>query len=438
MRARWTACALIIGSLVLGRSQAAAPGEKETGVPATFYQSSRDDTRAPAQPPVAIRDAAVPVPPAAAAAVGSASCTRPFCNGERNSRVPDPHPREPLAVRWRSTLDPQLHPAVIAAAQDRIVVTGQIAWRLFDGKGETVKDDRMGDGELVVDPANGLFYFPDVDGYVAAHRLADGAKAFHLSVYFGDAYRRALIQREGRRMLVVSIEGMRDPLGNRKPRLSVIELQDLGDPFVLSEVGRLKSATRLEYLFRDTVDLRAAVHDGRLVLATGDRLYSADRDLRLQTELTGEFEPLSLSLDETLRAYMVVATENGRFLWVVSPEGQRVMSFPVPADTPPLSTPPIVGYDHRVYLVGGDRLLAVGVDGKLLWQRAGAAIAGAVVTADGHLLVAAGSELLDIAADGAVTVLHATRGDALRTAPVPRGDGEVLVASDEALYCLAP
>ena len=438
MRARWTACALITGSLVLGRSQAAAPSEKETGVPATFYQSSRDDTRAPAQPPVVIRAAPAPPPPPAASTAESAACTRPFCNGERNSRVPELHPRGPLAVRWRSRLDPQLHPVVIAATQDRIAVTGQIAWRLLNATGEAVKDERMGDGELVLDPANGLFYFPDVDGYVAAHRLADGAKAFHLSVYFGDAYRRALIQREGRRMLVVSIEGMRDPLGNRKPRLSVIELQDLGDPFVLSEVGRLKSATRLEYLFRDTVDLRAAVHDGRLVLATADRVYTADGDLRLQTELSGEFEPLSLSLDETLRAYMVVATEHGRALWVVTPEGQRVTSFPLPADMPPLSSPPIVGYDHRVYLVGGDRLLAVGVDGQLLWQRSGAAVAGAVVTGDGHLLVAAGSELLDIAADGAVTVLHATSGETLRTAPVPRAGGEVLVASTEALYCLAP
>jgi hypothetical protein len=330
-----------------------------------------------------------------------------------------------------------VRPAALLTAPDRVVVDGTDSWVLVDRAGHVVKDGERGDGELVTDPANGLFYFADTGGAIAAHSLRDGAKAFAVSVYFGDGFGRTFIERSERHLLVVSIERAVDAHGGEKPELSVVEVQDLGNPFTFSDTLRLTSARRVAYLFRDTVKLLAAGRRGGLALATEDRLYLADRQLALEAELTGTFVPEALSLDEAGRLHVIVGAADPRRLWVVTAEGRRVADVPVPAGAG-AAIPPVVGYDHRVIVVGHEEAAALSAAGKPLWTGpTHGGPAGASVTADDELLVAAGVELAAFGPDGARRVLY-TAENALRASPVMMADDEVLVVTDRELVYLAP
>jgi hypothetical protein len=165
-----------------------------------------------------------------------------------------------------------------------------------------------------------------------------------------------------------------------------------------------------------------------------DRIYLADRRLGLEAELTGTFVPLALSVDEDGRLDVVVGDGTSRALWVVTPEGRRVTNVAAPAGAGAI--PPVVGYDHRVFVLGREEATAVSAAGKALWTGAThGAPAGAAVTANEALLVAAGAELAAFELDGARRVLYTAEG-ALRTSPVMTADDEVLVATDRELLSL--
>jgi hypothetical protein len=435
MRACWLALALGCALLTGPERRPEAARAQEKKMSSTFYQSSREDTRAPAKPPVTIRDAIASWP---AEPAGGTECLRRFCNSERNSRSPFARAPRAYRQRWRAELSSQLRPAYVVAAGDRAAVVGLSSWALLDDSGALLHEEPMGDGEAVLDPGNDLVYFPNTNGRVAADSLRDGRQSFFLSVYFGDSFARAFIHRVGSRVIVLSIEQPTDPLRLSEPTLSVIEAHELQTPFVLSEVGRLKSAREVNHLFRDTVKLLAAMHDDRLVLATTDRVYTADVDLRLERELTGSFEPLQLSLDGSGRIYLVVRAEGALFLWALTTEGERVLNVRLPAELDRFDGPPIVGFDHRVYLVSGQRIRAIDRDGTTVWEHLAAyPVAGALITAGHELLVSAGSQVAAFDGKGDRSVLFEATGETLLTPPVLTRAGELLIASSRHLYCLA-
>jgi hypothetical protein len=101
--------------------------------------------------------------------------------------------------------------------------------------------------------------------------------------------------------------------------------------------------------------------------------------------------------------------------------------------------PPIVGRNHRAYILGTNRVLAIDPDGKLAWVRPlKSAQAAAVITKDDQLLVADGSDLAAFDTTGERRTLHSFAGELLVTPPVITKRGEILVASQRRLYSLRP
>jgi hypothetical protein len=267
--------------------------------------------------------------------------------------------------------------------------------------------------------------------------LSDGKQAFLLSLYFANTFRRELILRKAQRFLVVSVEEQRSPHSERVPNMSVVELHEMSTPLVLSEVGRVKSERRLNDLKRRTSRLLAAAHGGNVVLATDNAVYVADDELKLRTELTSDFEPAGLSLDEGGTIYLSVRYKGAPELWVVTPSGERVARVPLPLGFTPIA-PPIVGYDHSVYLVSAGRILAVGSSGQVLWDRALASVVGAVVGSDNGLLVSAGDSIVSLAATGEQQAVFRAEGDVLTSPPSMTAAGDVLVAGEKNVYSLRP
>jgi hypothetical protein len=124
-------------------------------------------------------------------------------------------------------------------------------------------------------------------------------------------------------------------------------------------------------------------------------------------------------------------------LWLLTQEGERSYAFEFPLGIVPGDTPPVIGFDHTVYLLAGQHLLAVAPDGKLEWSKqTSGPLIGAVATQD-KLLVAEGNTLSAWTRNGERTVLY-TAPEMFNSSPILTDSGDLLVASRSQLYCLRP
>src|SRR5262249_43624478 len=152
---------------------------------------------------------------------------------------------------------------------------------------------------------------------------------------------------------------------------------------------------------RRTTQLLAALHEETLVVATADHVYLTDLNLHIHADLKDSFEPIRMSLDETGRIYLVVRVKGQPALWLLTSKGERQLSVPLPVDLQYLLTPPVIGYDHRVFLCAPNHLVAIGPDGRRAWEQTPKqAMGGISATADDQLLVADGRELAVFDATG--------------------------------------
>ncbi len=365
-------------------------------------------------------------------------CARAFCDDGLTSRLPGEVAGARYKLRWALPLDLDHPPEAVVQDGGRIVVYGSGAFRLVDLEGhELLSVAGLGQSCVVLDAERGLFYLVDSYNRLMARRLSDGGEEFNLSVALGSAFARPFLARRGQRFLEVGIEQVTRPNPPQPPSLSFIEQLDLPAVPKLGTTGAVENLAALTALHIATTKLVVALHGDQLVFAVPGALYLSSTDLHPRVAFDGKFEPQRLSVDELGRIHLVAAVGAGRELWLVTPEGQRLAATPIPKELAALVAPPIVGCDHRVYLVGTGGVAAFDAAGKALWKRAlPGVVAGAAVALDDVLVVAAGAALLGYDGDGEARPLFATPGAAFVTAPAMSAAGELLVASPEALVCL--
>jgi hypothetical protein len=390
--------------------------------------------------PRPIRALAAPLVLERAAPAGGGAILRAAVNDERNSRVTASagplldNPRS-LILRWQAPLSRGMAPRSVLAANARLLVSYDGGWQLLNPGGATIQSGRLRASMAAIDPGSALFFAADEMGVIQARRLADGGTAFGVILTLGEDFLRSFIARHGARLVVASSEIWRDP-GTPQPNRSMIEVADVSQagPVTLDASG---GARVLEMLLRPSNLLLAAMHGDTVALATEDHLCLLDLDLKIRQVFTGSFVPAAMSLDEAGRMYLVAQSGERTELWLVTSQGERSYAFALPEGIASVDAPPIVGYDHTVYLLSGRQILAVGQHGRLLWQHASSApIGGAVVTADGQLLVAEGDSVAAFDAEGIRRVLYSIPGHPLVVPPLLTGDGELLVASRDTLYCV--
>jgi PQQ-like domain len=370
---------------------------------------------------------------------GDGGVLRPFVNERLNSRLAESLPSGAMRIRWQKDLSLGMNPIFLLQFGDRILAQGTDLWELFDLTGKSIQVAELARSSVVLDPTNALFYLARPDGTIAGRKLTDGTPAFILPVLFGPHFERSFLARLGQRFLVVSIERPISPHSDRQPNLSLIEVQDFGNPPVTDDLGFLTSAQRTASQDYKTTLLKAALHGERITFATPENLYISDLSLKARSILHEKFEPIAISLDEDGNIYLLVEAEGRKALWRVSAQGGRQMTFLIPRDMQVSAIPPIVGRNHRAYILGTNRVLAIDPDGKLAWVRPlKSAQAAAVITNDDQLLVADGSELTAFDATGERRTLHSFAGELLATPPAITKRGEILVASQRRLYSLTP
>jgi outer membrane protein assembly factor BamB len=135
--------------------------------------------------------------------------------------------------------------------------------------------------------------------------------------------------------------------------------------------------------------------------------------------------------------YLVVFHEERLNLWLVNSDGEKAYAVELPKEVGNIYYPPIIGYDHRVYLLSDKRLMAFNSRGDFIWEyKTQSEIAGAVITADNQLLLTIGSELGAFEANGRYKMLYEFEGESLQTPPTLTSNSELLVASRSNFYCL--
>lgn len=362
--------------------------------------------------------------------------SRGYINEELNSRLPFALNNGGWKIKWQAELSSSFTPLAVLETKERIVVESEGIWWLFDKDGKKLQHGPFSASGIVLDKEN--FYAADSTGLIVARRLSDGSDVFGLSLFFGQEYERTFMIRKGLRFLAVSTGRELDSHISDTKENSLIELVDLGEPVKTDSNGLLKSSKPLAHLVRKTKLLLIAMHGETIVFAAQNRIYLADMNLNITQALSGEFTPLTMSLDESGRIYLIVEEKKGRSLWLLLPTGELAMTFELPSSFGQIIAPPIIGYNHQVYIVAYNKILAVNSPGKLVWQSSvEKKISGAVITADEQLLVSAESELLAFDAKGQKRILFTVSNDNIQISPVLTSSGEILFASRKHLYCLS-
>jgi len=388
------------------------------------FESMAIRSRAQAPPP-----AATPGPPR--------GTPRPHGSAQRNGRNAARVSASKWKLAWTRDLEPGFAPSFVLQAGERIALQEPDSWSLLDRDGRVLRREARGPGDLVLDADQGLLYTTDPNGFVAATQLADGEPRFLVAAYFGRGWAREVLAQQGSRLLIESVElpGMAEP--RRNPEYGVFEVQDLGSP-VQTEEGQVTSARRLVAVMSRSRPLLTAMDGDASVVAVPGHVSRLDARLRVTADHGADFEPLALSVDELGRAHLVVRSGKETRLWVVTREGDRTLDVALAVAPDTIAAPPIVGYDHTVYVVARDRVLAVTANGSQVREyEAGRSIAGAVATADPALVVATGRELVRFDAAGERRLLLALPEN-LITPPTVAADGAMLAASTAHLFRLVP
>ncbi|MFB3828692.1 MAG: PQQ-binding-like beta-propeller repeat protein [Bryobacteraceae bacterium] len=380
--------------------------------------------------PASLIQTAALTPPRATAPAGG-TCPHPFCNASRNSRLPAAAGLTPRVLRWQAPLAGRWTPQFVTQDGDRVLVQGEGFWQLFDLAAKSVASGRYSAGNLFMDAPHGLFYGIGLDGYVCAWKLQDGARSFVFPSAYGDSYDKTFLARAGDRFIIV--EAKAEPPGGSSGSGadSAVEAQVLAEPVrVDPQTARLLSARDLGQLRIPSRTIAAALYGSTVAFANPGRICYATTDLKLRGCLEGGFVPRALSVDEGGRVYML----HGDTLWAVAPDGRRFIDFRLPPGFESSSMPPVVGYNHRVYLAAPGGVAAVDLSGKQVWSAA-LPVAGAAVTPDDLVVVASGTTLAAFNPKGERTVLF-TAPAPLATPPAMAASGDILVATSQGLLCL--
>lgn len=368
------------------------------------------------------RSGALPPLPSAAAPGAPTGFLRPYANERLNSRLTRPLPPGPWTPSWDVPIDPAIKPSGVLASGASVLVLGLSAYQLFVEKKALVNQPTTGrDAELL--PSANRFLIPDRYGRIAAFDLTSAAPAETLSPAGGMETKRTYFHRRPNGVTVVaSSDESASPHNPAPTRVTYLQVFDAAGQ---------ATATR------DALDapLYVAMHENFPVLARRGAVDFLDLSLNTQRRLEADITPQGLSLDESGRSYLLCAAQNRQQLWIIAPTGEYSATA-LPDGVTAFQRPPIVGYDHRVYLLALNRVLAYSPAGQLDWQyEASARVSGATVTTDGNLLTAIGDTVIALNPKGEARTLCRIPGEELMASPILGSAGEHYALTSRRLHC---
>ena len=349
-------------------------------------------------------------------------------------------------VAWSRQLEVDASPVSIQRAGDRVLLQLETWWEVVAAKdGAHVAGGQTLVSDILLHPDGEVFYQEgrNPSMFVARH-MRDGSDAFVTTLTFSDLDRTHLSVLPNGNFAAAGIEARLDPHGGQPREFSGLEVWSFGDPPKVDDVGILRTNDQFQVLSHNSCSFLVVQRPGGFVIAVSGAVAFADADLNLTSVITSEFtRPEQLSVDLAGGIHLFVSEPDGEFAyWLLSPQGERLATLPWSRADGLLVMPPVVGYDHRPYLVSQQVIRALDAEGRFAWEvELSGEIGGAAVTADGKLLVTTGSRVTSYEMkDGEVAarILATIEGVTLTTAPILTSDGKLLVASHGQLHRLEP
>ncbi len=208
-------------------------------------------------------------------------------------------------------------------------------------------------------------------------------------------------------------------------------------PIIRNRILFSNEINRLDY---NVKRIAAALNDNNFIYAIQNKVIIADLELNIRNIIEKSLLPVSLSLDEADKIYIIVQAEDNFYhLWILTTEGQLLFDRKLPEISSIIEIPPIISYEHKVFLAFPDRLLSFSKSGELMWDTFTAGIiGGAIITENEFLIVAEGNLLTAFNRSGKRKLIYNFKDETLTTPPVLTINKEIFVATRDYIYCLVP
>jgi hypothetical protein len=180
------------------------------------------------------------------------------------------------------------------------------------------------------------------------------------------------------------------------------------------------------------VDARVAAHGGQEASVAAGAVHVGARAIE------GRFDTFDIAIDDSGIACAVVRQGKDLLLWTVPlQEFASIGRLKLGAGARHALGPPALGKWIRVFVLDIG-LLALGLDGKRLWEKKGLLPTGGVtVMANDVVLVADGGRILTIDTRGQMEEIYGDKGVVFVTPPIVNATGTLFVGSQELVHALA-
>ncbi len=178
-------------------------------------------------------------------------------------------------------------------------------------------------------------------------------------------------------------------------------------------------------------DAKVAVRNGLAVMVKSGAVYIGERAIE------GKFEAFDVAIDESDVACVAVQQKNELSLWTVPiASSAGIGRQRIGGRAHRVLAPPVLGKNLRV-LVLDTGIVALGLDGKRVWERKRVPTGGVTITSDDHVLIADNAKVIAVDPRGKTKDLWVGKDVIILTPPVVTATGSLLVASSELLHVIS-
>lgn len=367
-----------------------------------------------------------------------------YLNPERNSRLNSVFPDSKLwEIKWRTEINSDEIPGYILFDGERIIAQNESGWQLFDTSGKHIAEGIRAEGDILINKTENIFYINDPTGFIEAIDIITGKTKFYVHPYFGKGFNKSVIFSNGHKIICISNELpiITHDTPTEYPETMLLEIIELENSRETDEDKILNSAQQLENLFCKTSKFIYAIRDSTIILAVPNHIYFIDSKLNVIKDLNENFIPLEMSIDEDMRIYLLaeIIEDNESIktaLWIIDSEGNLISDVEINPIQNDFLAPPVIDFEHNVYIGYEDKITAIEPYGSVLWEQNIQKPLAGFNSVKNYLLTSEGNVLSAFDKKGERKFIYKFEDEELTTAPILTSSNEILVTTQNFLYCL--
>jgi len=366
------------------------------------------------------------------------TCGKIYSNGSLNSRQPVTRIDAGRLIAESKRDISQLEPDLLLVKGDAVFIRGRINWSLQRENGNQLATGIRGKGEPCLDSEKQLLINFSHNGLMQGFDLNNGNEKFFATLFMANDFYRSYVNRIRDQIIV---GGYELPLSGGSESPHVPEIAAV-ETWKLPKLSTDRTPQEIPEFYIDpivlgTPEVLIASYSDTIVVTENQRILFATQSLSVYSAIHINCEPVAMSVDGAGWVHLVCKVNNSLELWVLNQQGQRKLKIALPkVEEVDSIQPPIIGYDHTVYLIFDDKLMRVSIDGNSEIVPIPDFV-GAITTVDNMLLIATKTELKSLLKNRGMESLMSFKGEEIISAPQFSDDGRLWLATDKNIYIYA-